>query len=232
MRIKDFRREDHSRSDDDYLLDQSERSLRDQTRRRRDGRSRRRQLFALGGVGLIGLLILAAPSLISHSSMGGSMLTNALAEYGLDGKAESMRIGWVTPLQITGLTVLGRDAGTEVMVDQLDMDLTVTSLIADSSLTRLGQISLRGIRVACTVDEGVSSVETDLRKLLESPSDPGAPATTGTIKLQDITVAITDKVSRRSWQLGNCNAQVELTATNVFSKFEGVMTEPAARAVR
>ncbi|MGB7324694.1 MAG: hypothetical protein WBD31_07470 [Rubripirellula sp.] len=223
---KHYGGKDETVTTDDFLLDQADRTLRDQTRRRRDGRSRRRQFFFVGGLGLIVLLILGAPSFISHSSIGRSMMTNALAEYGLEAQSESMRIGWVTPLQITGLKIHGTKAGTDISVAQLDMDLTVMQLIADSSLSNLGQITLQGVQVACSVDEGISSVEADLQQLLETPSDGSSGATTGTIKLQDITVTVTDKVTGRSWQLANCNANVELGAANVVSKFEGVLTEP------
>ena len=46
---------------DDFLLDQVERSQRDQTRRRRDKQSRRKQLYFFSGVVAVALLVLAGP---------------------------------------------------------------------------------------------------------------------------------------------------------------------------
>ncbi|TWU59831.1 hypothetical protein Poly51_01040 [Rubripirellula tenax] len=211
---------------DDFLLDQNERSLRETTRRRRDGRSRRRQAYVLGAIALVALLVLAAPSIISHSSIGRSVLASTLAGYGLEGSAESIRIGWVTPLQVTGLRIHGSAAGTDVSVAQLDMDMTASSAIADSSFTNLGQISIRGVHVVCSVDEGTSSIEADLKQLLETPSTGDSATTIGTIKIQDITVDVSDRVTGRAWQLANSNAEVDLGTADIQAKFDGVLTEP------
>ncbi len=210
---------------DDFLRDQTERSLRDRTQRRRDGRSRKRQIFLLGGTSLIALLILGGPSLLSHSSIGRSMLTKALASYGFDGSAETMRIGWITPMQMTGLKVAGTTAGSEVSVDQIDMDMTVMDLIADSSMSNLGQITIRGVNVKCSVDEGRSSIEDDLAPLLNTSG--GGGTTTGSIIIQDITVTVTDRVTNRMWQLTKSNADVILGAADIKASFDGVLTEPS-----
>ncbi|WP_145172684.1 hypothetical protein [Rubripirellula lacrimiformis] len=215
---------DETVTTDDFLLDQADRTLRDQTRRRRDGRSRRRGVYLIGGLTLVGLLILGGPSLISHSSIGQSMLTKSLAEYGFQGDAKSMRIGWVTPLQVTGLKITGIEAGSEVTIDQLDMDMTVGDLIADSSMSDLGQISIRGVHIGCSVDEGSSSIEQDLAKLLETSSE--GDTTVGKIKVQDITLSVTDRVSGLTWQVAQSNADVELGQRDTKITFEGVLTEP------
>ncbi len=71
-------------STDDYRLDQVERSQLSQTRRRREHRSRRRHLYLLAGLAFIVVLAVGAPSLISHSSIGRSILARSMAAYGLD----------------------------------------------------------------------------------------------------------------------------------------------------
>ena len=112
---------------DDFSLDQVERSQREQTRRRRDKQSRRKQLYFLGGVVALALLVLAGPSLVCHSSMGRSMAKKSLAEYGFEGDVESLRVGWVTPLRAKGLQIHGA-AGSQISVEHLDMDMTVLDI--------------------------------------------------------------------------------------------------------
>lgn len=214
---------------DDFLRDQTERELRDATRRRRDGRSRRRSIYVIGGLTLIGLLILGGPSIVCHSSIGRSVLSKTLADYGFNGGADTMRIGWVTPLQLTGLNLTGTAAGSTVRIDRVDMDMTVTDVIADMSFTQLGQMTLRGVRVAATIDEGRSSIEDDLAVLLApTPDDQPSAGVTGNITVQDFGVTITDAVTSQAWQVGNCNADVEMTPAEIRATFAGVLTEPAS----
>lgn len=210
---------------DDFLLDQVERTQRDRTRRRRDGRSRQRQLYLLGGLASIALLVLGGPSLISHSSIGRSILTRALAGYGLAGNADAIRIGWVTPLQITGLKIRGNSANTQLGVAQLDMDLTVTDLLSTSS-DQLGQVSLRGVNIVCTMSKGRCSLEQDLAPLLESSSEDGSSTTNSKLKIQDLTLSVTDTISGGTWQVAQSNADVDLAGDRIQATFAGVLTEP------
>ncbi len=208
---------------DDFLLDQVERSQRHQKSRRRDSQSRRRQLYIFGGLAVVVLLVLGGPSLLSHSSIGRSVLTRTLAGYGLDANVDSIRIGWITPLRVSGLTVRGA-AGSEVVVQQLDMDLTASDLLG-SAPDELGQIAVRGVNVVCTMNEGRCSLEDDLQPLLET-SDENSKTTTS-LKLQDISVAVTDAVTGGSWQITQSNADVDITADRIQATFAGVLTEPS-----
>ena len=208
-------------STDDYLLDQVERSQRSHTRRRRENRSRRRHLYLLVGLALIAVLTLGAPSLISHSSIGRGIVARAMDTYGLDAQVDSMRIGWVTPLKIVGLQVRGQ-AGSMVTVERLDLDVTVADIIR-SSFTDLGQVTVRGIDVVCTMSDGRCSLEDDLALLLE-PSDPDS-TTTATVKLQDAKVAVTDSVTNATWQVAQTSADIDLSADRIQGTFAGVLTE-------
>ena len=208
---------------DDFLLDQVERSQRHQKLRRRDSRSRRRQIYLFGSLAFVVLLVLGGPSLLSHSSIGRSVLTRTLADYGLDANVESMRIGWLTPLRVTGLSVHGA-AGSEVVVEQLDMDMTASDLLASSN-DELGQIAVRGVKVVCTMNEGRCSLEDDLQPLLETSDEEHT--TTASLKLQDVSVAVTDTVSGGTWQVAQSNADVDITANRIQATFAGVLTEPS-----
>jgi translocation and assembly module TamB len=207
---------------DDFLLDQVERTQRQRTRHRRDSRSRRRQLYLLGGLVCFLVLLLVAPSLASHSSIGRSILIQSLARHGLESRVDSMRIGWFTPLKITGLTIHGA-AGSNVTIDQLGMDLTVGNLIGTSP-DQLGQVTLRGVTVSCKMNEGRCSLEDDFQSFLD-PSD-GSSTTSALLKLQDISLAVTD-VAGGTWQVAQSNADVEIEAKRIAATFAGVLTEPS-----
>ena len=208
---------------DDFLLDQVERSQRHQKSRRRDSRSRRRQLYLLGGLAALVLIVLGGPSLLSHSSIGRSVVIRTLAGYGLDADVDSIRIGWITPLRVTGLTARGA-AGSQVVVQQLDMDMTATDLFGSAS-GEFGQIAVRGLNVVCTMADGRCSLEDDLQPLLETSGDQSA--TTTSLKLQDISVAVTDAATGGTWQVAQSNADVDITADRIQATFAGVLTEPS-----
>ncbi len=210
-------------STDDYLMDQTDRSERSRTRRRRENRSRRKRFYVLGAVAFLGLLALITPSLISHSSIGRGIIVRGLESYGLTGQVDSMRVGWVTPLRIDGLQVQG-DAGSTLAVGRLDIDMTATDLIT-SSFGDLGQVTVRGVDVVCSVREGRSSLEDDLALLLEPTESESS--TTATIKLEDITVAVTDESTGATWHVTQTGADVDLTPDRIQGSFAGVLTEPS-----
>ncbi len=51
--------------------------------------------------------------------------------------------------------------------------------------------------------------------------------TTTSLKLQDISVAVTDAVSGGTWQVAQSNADVDITADRIQATFAGVLTEPS-----
>ncbi|MCG8649345.1 MAG: hypothetical protein MI861_05910, partial [Pirellulales bacterium] len=209
---------------DDFLREQMERSQREQTRRRRDNQSRRRQMYFLGGILFLAMLLLGAPSLISHSSLGRSLLRQTAADYGIDATADSVRVGWITPLRITGLQVRGASGASELIVDQLDADVTVTDLLR-SSFEDLGEVVLRRVNLACAMREGGCSLEDDLAAFLESDRESAGGELT--LKLQEITVTVTDSVSGNAWKVTQSNADIQLDGDQTRATFAGVLSEPA-----
>lgn len=207
---------------DDFLLDQVERSQRHQKSRRRDSRSRRRHLYLLGGIATVVLVVLGGPSLLSHSSIGRSLAIRTLADYGLEGEVESIRMGWITPLRVTRLSV-GGAAGSQVMIEQLDVDMTATDFISSSG-EEPSQIAVRGLEVVCTMTDGRCSLEDDLQPLIAASGDEGS--TTSSLKLQDISVVVTDTPTGDVWQIAQSNADVNMTADRLEATFAGVVTEP------
>ena len=206
----------------DSLFDQTHRSERDRTQRRRAKRLRQRRVYLFAGLMILALLVLAGPSLLSHSPAGRSLVASQLAKYGLQGQVAQVRIGWVTPLRIDELTVRGASGATELVVDRIDVDVTVADLIRRRSTTQ--QITLRGVTMACQVASGISSLEEDLQPLLNQPAT-GTPFS-GHIDLMDVTATIQDAVTGETWQLAQASANVEMAGPTTHAKFSGVLTEP------
>ncbi len=207
---------------DDYFLDQVERSQQHQTARRRSARSRRRRIYLLVGFVSLALLILGLPSLISHSPIGRSIVARTVADYGLNGQAASARIGWITPLRITGLKVSG-DAGSEITIEQLDSGVTISKLIR--GIEDYGDVVIRGLNVRCSVAKGRCNLEDDLSELLSSSGESSNAS--GSVRIQDATIDVTDATNGKTWRLAQANADVQFDAQQTHGKFAGVVNEPA-----
>ncbi len=209
---------------DDFLRTQRERSQLQQTRRRREGRSRRRQIYLLGGLAFVGLVVLGAPSLVSHTSLGRSILARTAARYDLDADATSVRIGWITPLRISGLRVHGASGGSDLSVDQIDAELTVIDLLR-SPRQDFGEVTLRGANLLCTMNDGRCSLEDDWAAFTRTPSE--GKRGSGTVKIQDTTISITDSSQGGIWESTQSSAEVVLAEDHFQVTFAGVVSERA-----
>lgn len=209
---------------DEFLREQVERSQQEKTRRRRLDRLKRRRVYVCIIAMILAMLVLAAPSLVSHSSIGRSLLTQAAGDYGLDTSVDSVRIGWLTPLRITGLRIKGESGESDVSIGQLDMDLTVTDLLSKSA-SQLGSAIVRDIQVHCVMRDGVCSLESDLAKLLDQPSTDDS-TTTGKIELQEIAITIAEAETGQQWQMTQSNIDVMMSVDAIQATLAGVVTEP------
>ncbi len=214
---------------EDFMLDEVERSQRQQKRRRSQNRTHRRRIYLLFAVMLIGLVILSAPSLLCRSSFGRSMVRKTAAEYGLDVEIDSMRVGWITPLSIQGVQVNGTVAGSRVTVASVDTALNIRDLIS-ASTSDFGEVIVRGVEVRCSISQGRSSLEDDLQELMQ-PSDQPSSSAVGRIEIQDAAITVTDTDADTdagaAWQLTQSNATVALNADAIHTTFAGVLHEPS-----
>ncbi|TWU34388.1 hypothetical protein [Novipirellula artificiosorum] len=208
---------------DDYRFDSIERSQRQQTRQRRDNQSRRRRLYWIGTLLGIALLALAGPSLISHSPIGRSLAEGVVAQYGVDAEVGALRVGWITPLRISDLTLTGRQAGSTIRIAELDTELTVMDLVNQAG-SELGVLSLRGVDVQCSIQDGQSSIEQDLKLFWDQPSS--GEAITATVNVHELTMAVTDTVTKETWILSQASTEMEWLANQVETRFAGVLAEP------
>ncbi|TWU45786.1 hypothetical protein Q31b_09620 [Novipirellula aureliae] len=205
------------------MLDRIERDQQKLTRSRREERSRRRRIAVLFSLLAIGFSALAAPSLICHSPIGRSILTDRVAEFGFDATAESMRLGWITPLRINQLTLQGQQAGSELSIDQVDTELTILDLMGDAA-ANFGVVSLRGVNLKIALQDGRCSIEEDLNKWMQQPRS--GTATTGTVNVHELAVFVSDTVTSETWQFAQANTTVDLLPDSVRSDFSGVLSQP------
>ncbi len=212
---------------DDFLLDQLEETQRHRTRRRRDRRGQRRRLLSLALLGIAVLLLLGLPSLICHTPVGRNLLIRAAAAEGLEANADSVRIGWVTPLRVTGLSLRGDRGGSEVTIDELTAGITVGDWIR-SGTDKLGEVSLRGLDVRTDIDHDRFGLEEDFAAWL-APSDATAFAG-GPIRLQDVTIRVRHRTDGRQWRCGQASAEVTFDRDGTHATYAGVLTDPEGNA--
>ena len=230
---------------DDDSIDQDERSERYRGSRRREKTSQRKKLY--WGIFLLSLVavVLAAPSVVSNSEFGRSLLQRNVQNYGFDAEVEDMQVGWFTPTQASGISLHGQNGGSEISVGQLDTEMTLLDLLRGS--TSYGTIALRDVVVTCRVREGRSSIEDDLQALMaglhedpefpEASSDaaPGhrvssASSVDATIELTDVAVHVIDEVTGEVWDLNQASSRIVLDSVRTQASFGGVLTEPSGRA--
>ena len=214
-------------TNDDFLLDQLERTQLERTRRRRRHQSRRRRWFVLGTATMLLLLVAGLPSLISHSPVAGSLLHRAAAQHGLNARAESVQVGWITPLTIRGLTIRGTRADSEIKIAEMAADITAGDLIAGSPAA-FEHLSLRGVRLKCQLRDGRFTLEDDFEPLLRGPS--AQPVALQRIQLQDVSLEVADSATGQLWRGSKIAADVSLTGGDLEATLAGVFSESGGDA--
>ena len=209
----------------DHLLDEIERSQLDATRRRRSKRATRSFRMTAFAIGFVGLAVFAAPSVISHTGIANSMLASQAAAYGWDASVDSISVGWITPLTAKNLSLKGQSGETRIQIDHAASSLTAVDLIRFSPAA-IGELSLRGVMVDCAVDQGRSSLESDLAALMEPTGEP-TPVVHAKVQLQECQMRVTDSVTQQTWSLNQANTQLIFTGDQITGEFAGVVSEPS-----
>ncbi|WP_413432430.1 hypothetical protein [Crateriforma spongiae] len=206
------------------LLDQLDRSQRQKTNRRREDRMRRRNLILLVTAAFLVLVVLSLPSLVSHTGFARSFLQDIGDDYDLDLDAEGVRVGWLTPLQLTRVTIDGRNAESRIRVDRVDTSLTAWDLVT-SSMDQLGAIDVRGLRVDCLWNGGRCGLEDDLHALMQSDSQ-SSTTVSAVVRLQEVGVNVHDVRTDQTWSLNQSNAEITIQPDAVDANASGVLREP------
>lgn len=216
----------------EFFRDETERTQRLRSSGRRRGRLRRKSTYFGAILGFMILLIAAAPSIVCQSPIARNLISSTLPNYGFEGGVQSVRIGWLTPLRIDGLELTGAAAGTHLKVESVETAITLVQ--AMRGLSDLGEISVRGVLAEVFVTDGRSSVEDDLvLALADDDSSSGdeagsdLPGLTGKITTQDITVHVTDQVTKQRWSAEKLQADLQLDHELADVNFSTVLTDSA-----
>lgn len=215
------------RTADTYDLSRIERTQTERTLNRRAERSRRKRNVVLISLLSVVMLIVAAPSLVSHSPIGRSLLSQNLAAYGWDADAESIQIGWVTPARIAGLRMIGDRAGSTIEIGELQTTLTLPQLISgEVSGGQFGEVWLNDVMVTCRVSDQHSSIEEDLLDFLAPSETPSNVRPDGTVQVQGLQIEMTDAVTVATWTIKQANASARITPDSLQSQWQGVLSQP------
>ncbi|MBB3205284.1 hypothetical protein FHS27_001084 [Rhodopirellula rubra] len=210
-----------------YDFEVRERTQTERTLHRRADRSRRRQMIAVMTFAFVTLMIASGPSLISNSPLGRSFLAQSLSSYGWQAESDSIQIGWVTPIRINGLRLVGDRAGSTIEIGELQTSLTLPQLLSSEFKGgQFGELVLRDVQVACTVNASTSSIEEDIALLLAPSETPTNVVPEGSVQIQGLHVDVTDGVTQATWSLSQSNASMELDAKELRSKWQGVLQQP------
>ncbi|TWT75255.1 translocation/assembly module TamB domain-containing protein [Allorhodopirellula solitaria] len=210
-----------------YDLQVRTRRQTEQTTHRRADRSRRRKKIALCAAMFVVLLIAAAPSLVSHSPIGRSLIAENLAQYGWVAEVERVQLGWVTALHLTNLELTGERAGSTIAVGEVQTTLTLPGLLSSQlARGRFGEIFLRDVQVTCGVESGSSTIERDLTDLLEPSDPPQEIQPEGSLQIQGLRVDVTDLATVSTWSLKQSNASIEIDAEAWTTTWQGVLSQP------
>ncbi|QDS93478.1 hypothetical protein FF011L_22480 [Roseimaritima multifibrata] len=197
-------------------------NLRDRTQQRRGERRRRKRTTVLFGLALLAMFVLGLPSIVSKMGMVDGMVGDAAAGYDWDVEFESLEFGWVTPVRIQGVSVLGKSGETRAKLDVIETDLTLMDLLRQP--TDYGTIRVRGLVAEIAVADGRSSLEDDLAKFMSEESS--GPPVLATLEIQDASVTVSDKGSGTAWFAGNIQSTVALRGEDVQVQATSVLTDP------
>lgn len=177
-----------------------------------------------GAVGVVLVFFLAAPSLISVSGIARALVRDSIAGYGWKSEIGKVRFGWITPLSVEDIQLMGASGETQLQIGRLDSSLTLPQLIRFDA-SKLGEITLRGVRLESTVSAGGTSLEEDLQPLLEGP-DQEPSQIFARVSIQDAKASFSDKETQRTWEIDQSNIDCEITGEEIRATLAGMIVEP------
>ncbi|QDS88807.1 hypothetical protein EC9_30020 [Rosistilla ulvae] len=202
-------------NDMDDALESSRRRT-DQVRQRRRMRNR----FAFGVfVFTIVLVVAAGPSIVCNSPIADSLLGSNAKAYGWEAKAYGIRLGWLTPLRLDDLELVGPSGQTRLTASRIETEVTLIDLISGRS--DYGTVQATGLRSQLSVDSGTTSLEQDLAAFdssapsqpESSDASPSGPGQSPTFKIvvRDAEAVLINAPTGEQWKLADVSADLEFT---------------------
>lgn len=193
---------------------------RDETRngiRASKPRFKRLWQYGLAMFVLLALFVFAVPGFINRTRLGNWILIHAISTQNLQFEYESMRIGWTTPIRLSGVRLRCKSSADRVWVDQIDGDFTLLGLLRRSSGS-FGHWRLRGLQLRCSFTEGRCSLEEDFASFAQ-PSSPDRPVRVGQIEFDDLHLEMTEESTSKVWVLDHSYLQIQRRSDQVEAEF-------------
>jgi hypothetical protein len=171
--------------------------------------ARRGGIFRFAAVVLfvLFLLVALAPTIVSMTPLGSQLVASA-AKGQIDGSLEvsSVRIGWLSPVRLSGITIKDKQDQTLATVDSIVVGKSLLALISNSK--DLGTITIDKPQLLVVARENGSNLEDLLAPLLSQPSSGGAMPTV-VVDVRGGLVKLVDGASEQSWEFTPLDAHVE-----------------------
>ena len=161
----------------------------------RGGRRWKRLAFFLL---LLGVLAWLAPWIVSATGLWKSLLPLAVPELGGKIDAQSLSLGWLSPIEARGVRLTGPDGRRLAEIDAAATQHSLLELLLYPS--DVGSIRLSAPRVFLSLREDGSNLEDFLASLAARSSDQGK-ALGFTLAIDEGSVEVEDLIAGRRWAL-------------------------------
>ncbi|TWU42452.1 hypothetical protein [Novipirellula artificiosorum] len=175
---------------------------------------------------LIATVIVLTPAVISRSSLGRSLLSRAIAGHGFSLDAKYMRIGWFTPLRLTGVEIHGTSNKNHYLIGQIDSEVTLAQLLGLRNHS-LGQVVIHSVDVSCSIRDGRCSLEEDFPTLL-APAGAHQRKPIGRVQIQRLRFSMADHESGKQWRATMSRADILLSHEDIAATFSGSLDRSVA----
>jgi hypothetical protein len=149
-------------------------------------------------------LVLAAPSILTVTRIPASAIESWLQGYGWTAEVQGVRFGWLTPLEVGPVKLVGPSHQTSLSFEKLRTERTLSSLIF--AATDYGQLHASGVDAEVVVYPGSSSLERDLEAFQSAEGGTASPR--WSILVESSNIRLIDGVTKRRWQFGDTTANV------------------------
>ena len=178
-----------------------------------------RRRWLLGLLCLAVLMLILAPTIVSHSGLTKSVLARISQSSGVVITADSIVVGWFTPLKLTHVTIGPDTTESHFLISQVNTGMTVFDLLRASGPSPREWI-LIDVRVHATFKHGRCDLVDDLDRLLAySPSGGLTPY--GRFRLEGMDFKITDADTGTKWAFADARAQFNWQSHLIDGEFLG-----------
>ncbi|MCR9293678.1 MAG: hypothetical protein NXI32_13220 [bacterium] len=188
------------------------------------GRQLARNWRLLGLLGLCAAVLLASlPWVLSHTPLGTTLAKRVANRFGLNLKINSIEIGWFSSLHLQGVSIAGPENKSPLTISQVQSDVGLFDLLGIFSF-KPGEWVLRGVTAHAYLVENQFSFEKGLRALLEK-GQPKGLMHGDHIRVQDISLEVTDLATGECWRVQKCDAEILMQEQNAELSWSGVLSE-------